>query len=96
MSDKVIRVENLSKRYHIGSSQGHFKYGSLRDSLANAAKAPFRRLRSSSDSANQDPGYIWALKDVSFEVKQGDVVGMIGRNGAGNTTLLTMPSQTIL
>jgi len=91
MTDIAIRVENLSKRYRIGGTQGHFQYGSLRDSLASAINAPLRRLRGSPN--NQEDGTIWALKDVSFEVKKGEVLGIIGRNGAGKSTLLKILSR---
>lgn len=100
MSDIAIHVENLGKQYHIGALQkngGRYTYKSLRDSISSAASTPFRMAgalwgRGGSREAEKDET-IWALKDVSFDVKRGEIVGVIGRNGAGKSTLLKVLSR---
>ena len=76
---KVIKVENLSKLYYLGGA----KHNSLRDAVMSFVKNPRR------DKKNE----LWALKDVSFEVKDGETLGIIGRNGAGKSTLLKILSR---
>jgi lipopolysaccharide transport system ATP-binding protein len=88
MSGLAVRVQGLSKRYRIGGAApgpGH-----LRDALVDMLAAPFRRLGRPRAAAPPD---FWALRDVSFDVQGGEVLGIIGRNGAGKSTVLKIISR---
>ena len=83
-NEVAIRVEGLGKRYRLGERSA--SYRTLRETIMGLGRAFGRRRRSREDS-------IWALKDVSLEVRRGEVLGVIGRNGAGKTTLLKILSR---
>ena len=90
----IIKVEHLGKRYRIGARE---PYRTIRDSIMRTAAAPWRGLRSrfSGVGPGANPSDMWALNEVSFEVAPGEVLGVIGRNGAGKSRANFPKSSTL-
>lgn len=96
MSEPILKVNNLSKRYRLGAAEKGYK--TFREAVVEGITAPVKnwgklRRLTNFKNGNEEEDVIWALKDVSFEVAEGEVLGIIGRNGAGKSTILKILSR---
>jgi lipopolysaccharide transport system ATP-binding protein len=88
VTEAMIQIEGLGKRYKIGARTADW---TLRDAVATVPRRALQRLRGG-HTRSED---FWALRDISFEIEQGDVLGLVGRNGAGKSTLLKILSRIV-